>query len=74
MEVMVTVVVVGITVLSLVGVVGPDDACNLYALPLFLPGMSCNCTLLGCRAILPQVYTYLPLGLPILRPTTPPSA
>ena len=29
MEVMVTVVVVGITVLSLVGVVGPDDACNL---------------------------------------------
>jgi len=45
MVVVVAVVVVGIPVVVIMVVVGPGGASRLYALPLLLACMSCNCIL-----------------------------
>ena len=71
MVVVVAVVVVGVPIVVIIVVVGPGGASNLYALPLLLSRMPCNCILFVCRAILPHVYTHLPFRLPIPRLTTP---
>ena len=69
--VVVAVVVVGATVVAIIGAVGPDGVPHLYARPLLLDCMPCTCILLVCLAMLPHVYTHLPFGLPIPRLTTP---
>ena len=64
MVVVVAVVVVGVTVVATIVVVGPDGASSLYALPLLLACMPCNCILCVCPAILPHTKRKKKCGTP----------
>ena len=54
MVMVVAVDVVGVTVVAIIVVIGPDGASSLYARPLLLACMCCTCILFVCLAILPQ--------------------